>query len=73
MTTWIVVAVVVAVILVAVGLRVLLRNEEDRLARRELRRLRRQEREPDLRGASEHRHNMMMDQVPGNRTHPHGS
>jgi hypothetical protein len=73
MTTWIVIAVVVAVILVAAGLRVLLRSEEDRLARRELRRLRRQEREPDLRGASEHRHNMMMDQVPGNRTHPHGS
>jgi hypothetical protein len=72
MTTWMVIAVVVAVVVVAAGLRVLLRGKEDRLASKELRRLRRQERNPDLHGAAEHRRNMTMEQAPGKRTHPHG-
>jgi hypothetical protein len=73
MTTWIVIAGVVAVVLVVAGLRVLLRGKEDRLARQELRRLRRQESNPDLHGAAEHRRNMTMDPMPGKHTNPHGS
>ena len=72
MTTWMVIAVVVALVVVVAGLRVLLRGKEDRLARQELRRLRRRERNPDLHGAAELRRNMMMEQAPGKRTHPHG-
>lgn len=72
MTTWMVIAVAVALVVVVAGLRVLLRGKEDRLARQELRRLRRQERNPDLHGAAELRRNMMMEQAPGKRTHPHG-
>lgn len=73
MTTLMVLAVAVTAVLAAAGLRMLLRDKEDRLARRELRRLRGKERNPDLRGAAEHRYNMMMDQMPGRDTNPHGS
>lgn len=73
MTTLMVTAVAVIAVIAAAGLRMLLHDKEDRLARRELRRLRGKERNPDLRGAAEHRHNMMMDQMPGKHTNPRGS
>lgn len=66
-----VIAVIVGSVGVAGGVRVLLRGKEDRLARRELRRLRR-DRRPDLRGAAEHRRDMMMDPMPGKDSFPHG-
>ncbi|GAB1510929.1 hypothetical protein JCM33774_29710 [Actinophytocola sp. KF-1] len=67
-----VVAVVAAAVVVVAGLRVLLRDKSDRLARRELRRLRWRERSPNLRAAREHRYDMMMDPMPGKHHHPHG-
>ncbi len=71
MTTLIVIAVILGVLGIMGGVRVLLRGKEDRLARRELRRLRR-DRRPDLRGAAEHRRNMMMDPMPGKDSLPLG-
>jgi hypothetical protein len=73
MTTLIVIGAVVTVVIVTIVLRILLRDKEDRLARRELRRLRWRERKPDTRGAAEQRYNMMMDPMPGKHTHPNGS
>jgi len=73
MSTWVVVAVIVGVLVAVAALRVALRGKDDREARRELRRLRSKERNPDLRGAAEHRHNMLMEHVPGKDTLPGGS
>ncbi len=72
MTTLMVIAVILGVLGVVGGARFLLRGKEDRLARRELRRLRWRERAPDLRGAAEHRRNMTMDPMPGKDGFPLG-
>jgi hypothetical protein len=72
MSTWGVIAIIVGILLVAVLLRAALMGKEEKAARRELRRLRRKESNPDLSGAKNHRFNMMMDQVPGKHTLPGG-
>jgi hypothetical protein len=73
MSTWGIIAIVVGVLVVVASLRVAAMGKEERAARRELRRLRRRERNPDLSGARERRYDMMMDQVPGKGTHPGGA
>jgi hypothetical protein len=72
MSTWGIIAIVVGILVAVALLRTATMGKEERAARRELRRLRRRERNPNLSGAREHRYDMMMDQVPGKHTLPGG-
>jgi hypothetical protein len=73
MSTWGIVTVIVAVVLVASVLVMLRGGKEGRTAGRELRQLRAAEkRDPNTAGAAELRHNMQMDPIPGNTTLPGG-
>jgi hypothetical protein len=72
MSTWGIVAIVVGILVVAALARAALMGAEEKAARRELRRLRRKERNPDLSGAKKRRYDMMMDPVPGKHSLPGG-
>jgi len=71
MNIWVTVAIVAGVVLVA-ALVVAWRRKDDRADRRELRKLRWQESNPDTYGAAELRRNMWMTHVPGKGTLPGG-
>lgn len=74
MTTWGIIIIAVAVVLLGTTLFLLRGGREDRAARRDLRRLRNAEkRGPDTHGAAELRRNMYMEQIPGKDTNPGGA
>jgi hypothetical protein len=72
MSTWGIIAIIVGILVVVASLLTATMGKEERAARRELRRLRRRERNPNLSGAREHRYNMLMGRIPGKDTLPGG-